>query len=73
VASPSFLLIAAAGFAVAAVASICMQFGRYTRATSCALAVGILLGILSVGSQLLLQTTAHEQEEPFIVTLLANR
>jgi hypothetical protein len=67
------LPIAAAGFAVAAVASICMQFGRCTRATSYALSVGILLGILSVGSQLLLHTTAHEQEEPFIVTLITNR
>ena len=74
--SPSFLLIVAvAGFAVAFVASIGLQFDRHSRALTNALAVGLLFGIISVGAHILLSETApsEEDEKSLIVSLLTKR
>lgn len=74
--SPSLLLIfAVVGFAVAAVASIGLQFGRHSRTLTYSLAVGLFLGIISVGAQVLINETApsEEEEESFIGSLLTKR
>ena len=73
--APNFLLITAvAGFAVAAVAAIGLQFGRHSRAFIYSLVVGLLLGSIAVGAQVLLeQTVPDEEEESFILSLLRRR
>ena len=73
--SPSILLIIGiAGFAVAAVASIGLQFGGHSRAFTYSLALGMLVGIISVGARIMLdQAAPSEVEESFIMSLFTKR
>ena len=74
-ASMSFLLITAlVGFAMTAVAAISLQFGRHSRAFTYSLVLGVLLGGISLGAQLLLeQTVSDDDEESSIFPLLKGR
>lgn len=73
---PSFILvIAVVGFAVAAIAAICMQFsGNSSRLVGYSLALGMALGVVSVGTLLVLdQTSADEEEKSLMVLLLTGK
>jgi hypothetical protein len=75
-ASASFLLmLGTAGFAVAAVASIARQFDRHSRAFTYSVAIGMFVGLTSVGAEILQEKMAPEekQEESLVVSLLTRR